>query len=515
MLPGIPVATPVSPGASDRPSFAQAGIITCGLDPYLVPIEENRCEVHRERRAVVDRQRRLGSEILPAALIRDALAMAEGLNTTRSMSSPTAVRREPARDISRGARADHRRDAADRDGVQSLRRRSSCGRRGMRGTPAGSASSLRPRSRPFVGHPTNRSLLLAALRRCRSRRGGPPWSLEEEAGRSGQRHPEGASCPSACSCRRSLPRSSTALDRAGGRPQSRARRFAPAELKRLRRRPARCHICSCRCGIAPCWPGVQVDGGAWRAVLAHSPSAAGLRLLSGSGAHGLGLEGRTFGPGLGIVEDPATGSAAAAIAGYLAGAISTREGTLRWRMANRGFSRWAGPALLDVEADIRQGTGATGQGPAATAARMSRGVLHPPSDAKCVRSPHPVASSRELLPAAISRYLDVAGPASRAELQAMEAEAVKTNFPIIGPACGYFCYLVTKLSQARNIFELGSGFWILDRVVPPGESRKVARGVVHHTFGTPSFRPEPRRHLAAAGTRPPGPVSHGRSRRQL
>ncbi|HEY7027917.1 MAG TPA: M20/M25/M40 family metallo-hydrolase [Gemmatimonadales bacterium] len=46
MLPGIPIATPVSPGASDRPSFAQAGIITYGLDPYLIPIEENRYEVH-------------------------------------------------------------------------------------------------------------------------------------------------------------------------------------------------------------------------------------------------------------------------------------------------------------------------------------------------------------------------------------------------------------------------------------------------------------------------------------
>ena len=46
MLPGIPIATPVSPGASDRPSYAQAGIITYGLDPYLIPIEENRYEVH-------------------------------------------------------------------------------------------------------------------------------------------------------------------------------------------------------------------------------------------------------------------------------------------------------------------------------------------------------------------------------------------------------------------------------------------------------------------------------------
>ncbi len=46
LLPGVPLATPVSPGASDRPTYAQAGIICYGLDPYLIPIEENRDEVH-------------------------------------------------------------------------------------------------------------------------------------------------------------------------------------------------------------------------------------------------------------------------------------------------------------------------------------------------------------------------------------------------------------------------------------------------------------------------------------
>jgi acetylornithine deacetylase/succinyl-diaminopimelate desuccinylase-like protein len=45
-LPGVPVATPVSPGATDRPTYAKAGITAYGLDPYLIPIEENRYEVH-------------------------------------------------------------------------------------------------------------------------------------------------------------------------------------------------------------------------------------------------------------------------------------------------------------------------------------------------------------------------------------------------------------------------------------------------------------------------------------
>ena len=86
-----------------------------------------------------------------------------------------------------------------------------------------------------------------------------------------------------------------------------------------------------------------------------------------------------FGPGLGIVEDPATGSAAAAIAGYLAARDSTREGTLRWRI-EQGFEMGR-PSILDVEADIRQGKVRQVR-VGGTAVRMSQGVLHPPSDSK-------------------------------------------------------------------------------------------------------------------------------------
>ena len=56
------------------------------------------------------------------------------------------------------------------------------------------------------------------------------------------------------------------------------------------------------------------------------------------------------------------------------------------------------------------------------------------------------------------RYLDGLVPPRPPELIAMEAEAERTNFPIIGPAAGYFCYLVTRLIGARSVFELGSGF---------------------------------------------------------
>lgn len=46
MLPGIPVATPVSAGASDRPYYAGAGLICYGLDPYLVEFKDNETGVH-------------------------------------------------------------------------------------------------------------------------------------------------------------------------------------------------------------------------------------------------------------------------------------------------------------------------------------------------------------------------------------------------------------------------------------------------------------------------------------
>jgi trans-2,3-dihydro-3-hydroxyanthranilate isomerase len=45
---------------------------------------------------------------------------------------------------------------------------------------------------------------------------------------------------------------------------------------------------------------------------------------------GIDFRARMFAPGIGIPEDPATGSAAAALAGYLAGSAGPADGTLRW-----------------------------------------------------------------------------------------------------------------------------------------------------------------------------------------
>lgn len=58
---------------------------------------------------------------------------------------------------------------------------------------------------------------------------------------------------------------------------------------------------------------------------------------------------RMFAPGIGVPEDPATGSACACFGGYLAKRDRRKEGTLRW-IVEQGFEMGR-PSLLDVEVD--------------------------------------------------------------------------------------------------------------------------------------------------------------------
>ena len=70
---------------------------------------------------------------------------------------------------------------------------------------------------------------------------------------------------------------------------------------------------------------------------------------------GSDLHGRMFAPSFGIAEDPATGSAAVALAGYLVrrAAPGGPGGTLRWRL-EQGFEMGR-PSILDIEADVAHG----------------------------------------------------------------------------------------------------------------------------------------------------------------
>jgi len=103
-----------------------------------------------------------------------------------------------------------------------------------------------------------------------------------------------------------------------------------------------------------------------------------------------------------------------------------------------------------------------------------------------------------LLSPKVEMYLDQLVPARSSELQAMEAYAEKTGFPIIGPATGYLCYLVTRMITARRVFELGSGFgystaWFAKAVVENGG------GEVYHAVWDEDLSQRARKHLAALG----------------
>lgn len=62
---------------------------------------------------------------------------------------------------------------------------------------------------------------------------------------------------------------------------------------------------------------------------------------------------RMFAPGIGVPEDPATGSAVVGLAGYLAARDSRRDGTLKW-VVEQGFEMGR-PSILEAEADKKSG----------------------------------------------------------------------------------------------------------------------------------------------------------------
>jgi predicted O-methyltransferase YrrM len=104
----------------------------------------------------------------------------------------------------------------------------------------------------------------------------------------------------------------------------------------------------------------------------------------------------------------------------------------------------------------------------------------------------------DVRPEQMAAYLDSLVPRRAPELEAMEAEAARTRFPIIGPAAGQLCYLLTRVTGARAVFELGSGFgystaWFARAV------RENGGGVVHHVVWDETLSRRARTHLAALG----------------
>lgn len=98
----------------------------------------------------------------------------------------------------------------------------------------------------------------------------------------------------------------------------------------------------------------------------------------------------------------------------------------------------------------------------------------------------------------INDYLYNLVPERPAEMQAMEAYADKTGFPIIGPVCGYMCYQVARMVKARTVFEMGSGYgystaWFARAVMENGG------GKVHHVVWDEKLSMDARQHLEKLG----------------
>ena len=89
----------------------------------------------------------------------------------------------------------------------------------------------------------------------------------------------------------------------------------------------------------------------WDMWLAGTPSSEAMVFALDAEGPGHDVRARVFVPGLSVPEDPATGSACAALAGYLA-ARTARDGTLRWTV-EQGYEMGR-PSLLELEADVAE-----------------------------------------------------------------------------------------------------------------------------------------------------------------
>ncbi|MEQ1758797.1 MAG: O-methyltransferase [Vicinamibacterales bacterium] len=102
----------------------------------------------------------------------------------------------------------------------------------------------------------------------------------------------------------------------------------------------------------------------------------------------------------------------------------------------------------------------------------------------------------ELISPQVAAYLESLVPERPSELLAMEAYAREHKFPIIGPACGHLCYQLARMTGARRIFELGSGFgystaFFAKAVIENGG------GTVHHVVWDDDLSTRARGHLRA------------------
>jgi trans-2,3-dihydro-3-hydroxyanthranilate isomerase len=91
----------------------------------------------------------------------------------------------------------------------------------------------------------------------------------------------------------------------------------------------------------------------WEATLGHYLTNKVFVFAMDGELAGSDVRARMFAPGIGVPEDPATGSAAVALGGYLAMRDPRFDGTLRW-VVEQGFEMGR-PSILEVESDKQSG----------------------------------------------------------------------------------------------------------------------------------------------------------------
>lgn len=92
---------------------------------------------------------------------------------------------------------------------------------------------------------------------------------------------------------------------------------------------------------------------AWEQVLQHTAAPEVFVFAMEGERSGSNVRARMFAPGMSVPEDPATGSANAALAGYLAARDPRRDTLLRW-VVEQGFEMGR-PSMIEVEADVTDG----------------------------------------------------------------------------------------------------------------------------------------------------------------
>ena len=98
----------------------------------------------------------------------------------------------------------------------------------------------------------------------------------------------------------------------------------------------------------------------------------------------------------------------------------------------------------------------------------------------------------------VSAYLESLVPARHPELVAMEAYARERDFPIIGPVVGHLCYQVARMTGARRVFELGSGFGYSTAFFAQAVGENGG-GIVHHVVWDEALSRQARTSLDAMG----------------